>query len=101
VLILKKQLKEFKMLKPRSYQIEAAHSAAQSAIDDESGWLGGGIVKDYWIAQCAHPLDTIRQDIGDDVLEILDDAATQPARLVINGGLCSAVGRFNLVRAGF
>jgi hypothetical protein len=35
-----------------------AHSAAQSAIDDESGWLGGGIVKDYWIAQCAHPLAT-------------------------------------------
>jgi len=50
-----------------------AHSAAQSAIDDESGWLGDGIVKDYWIAQCVHPLDTIRQDIGDDVLEMLTE----------------------------
>jgi hypothetical protein len=50
-----------------------AHSAAQSAIDDESGWCSGGIVKDYWIAQCVHPLDTIRQDIGDDVLEMLTE----------------------------
>jgi hypothetical protein len=33
----------------------------------------GNLAHDYWIAQCVHPLDTIRQDIGDDVLEMLNE----------------------------
>ena len=55
------------------FAIEAeAHLAGKFRIDKDAG-CSGNITYDYWIAQCVHPLDTIRQDIGDDVLEMLNE----------------------------
>ena len=62
-----------------------AHDAAQTAIDDESYFADGGIVKNYWIARCVHPLDMIRQDIGDDVpIDMAPEREIELGKLIID-----------------
>lgn len=49
-----------------------AHGAAKFRIAEDAGYLGN-ITHDYWIAQHVHPLDTVRQDVGEDVLKMLNE----------------------------
>lgn len=46
-----------------------AKGEAQDWIDSDA--LDDGVDTAYWVAQCAHPLDCISQDVGDDILKML------------------------------
>jgi hypothetical protein len=49
-----------------------AHNQAKIDIDANEGEEAKGIETAYWIAQCVHPLDTIKVQIGDDIMEMIE-----------------------------
>ena len=48
-----------------------AHGQAQIDIDDTTEEQNGES-RDYWVATCCHPIDTIKGQIGDDIMEMLE-----------------------------
>lgn len=47
-----------------------AHGEAQSQIDEDGE---EGESRDYWVAKIVHPLDCISQDVGDDIMEMINE----------------------------
>lgn len=51
---------------------EDAHGQAQQDILDDTTEADNGQSRDYWIARCCHPLDCIKSQIGDDIMDMLE-----------------------------